>query len=388
MYQFLRDFDLPTDLNLPLRLYVLRCEQEGFLGAFCYYVGLVPEEELHERMHKHSSQDVVACKYTSVNKPLGLELLWPATHRAAEGYLFLYVWSKFRCEKDVLRHVRLGGFVQTATKPLSVGNCNSLQRQFRMVKDLCLVCGLSGHKAGEEQCKLAMNRRSTVAPPALPSVLPESVSVPLPAVARSPHTGAEAVASTANDDSGFDAWLGKRRRLPLVPDDGGWLPLKSVLVALGESPQNPARFVTEDGDSPAKLWKLGRRGRVPKVDTDWKRASASARSPWYVRKAFPKKVVQERYPAQLRARGCTLHLMEAFEILTLLLHGDTCRRREGRAQHLRPGKGMVTSGEAYFCPGKHPGMMTRAQARVRDMCFDSVGNKKKGIEVASWWLWV
>ena len=164
--------------------------------------------------------------------------------------------------------------------------------------------------------------------------------------------------------------------------------MKSVLVALGVSPQNPARFVTEDRDSPTKLWKLGRRGRMPKVDTGWKRASASARSPRYVRKAFLKKVVQEHYPAKLRARGCTFHLMEAFEILTLPLHGDTCRRREGRAQHLRPGKGMVTSGEAYFYPGKHPGVMTRVQARVRDMCFDSVGHKKKRFEVASWWLWV
>ena len=33
---FLRDFDLPTDLSLPLRLCVLCCEQEGFLSAFCY----------------------------------------------------------------------------------------------------------------------------------------------------------------------------------------------------------------------------------------------------------------------------------------------------------------------------------------------------------------
>ena len=92
-------------------------------------MGLVPEEELHERMHKHSSQDVVACKYTSVNKPLGVELLWPAIHRAAEGYLFLYVFSKFRCEEDVLRHVRVGKFVQTATKTLSVEIYNSLQRK-------------------------------------------------------------------------------------------------------------------------------------------------------------------------------------------------------------------------------------------------------------------
>ena len=188
-------------------------------------MSLVPDEELHERMYKHSSQDIVACKYISVNKPLGVDLLWPATHRAAEGYLFLYVLNKFRCEEDVLRHVRLGGFVQTATKPVSVENHNSLQRQFRMVKHLCLVCGLSGHKAGEEQCKLSTNRRSAVAPPVLPPVLPESVSAPLPAVARPSHTGAEAVASTADGDSGFDAWLSKRRRLPLVPDDGGWLPL-------------------------------------------------------------------------------------------------------------------------------------------------------------------
>ena len=80
---------------MPFRVYVLRCVQKGFLGLFCYYVGLVPEEELHSRMQKHFAQDVNACKYTSVNKPVGVELFWPARRRAAEGYLFLYVLSKF-----------------------------------------------------------------------------------------------------------------------------------------------------------------------------------------------------------------------------------------------------------------------------------------------------
>ena len=290
---FLRDFDLPAeDFGLPFRVYVLRCEQQGFRDSFCYYVGLATVEELQQRMDKHFARDVEACKYTAVHKPLGVELLWPARHRAAEGYLFQYVLSKFRNEKDVLHHVRLGGFVQTSTKPLSTENYNGLARQYRMVRNLCLDCGLSGHKANSGECKLSRRSASS----------PVNVVLPLaPTFAPSPPR-AEPAPRAPSADNDFEEWLAKRRRLPLSPDAQGWISLKSVLVALGESPQNPMRFVSSDSDSPAKLWKLGQR-KVPKQNTDWKKASASTRSPLLVRKDFLKQVVQERYPALLRKRG-------------------------------------------------------------------------------------
>ena len=63
----------------------------------------------------------------------------------------------------------------------------------------------------------------------------------VPAVVRPSSTGAEPVVPAANTDCGFEAWHGKRRQLPLRADEEGWNPLKNVLVALGESPQNPAR---------------------------------------------------------------------------------------------------------------------------------------------------
>ena len=299
---FLAGFDLPQDLSVPFRVYVLRCEQSGFLDLYCYYVGLVPEEDLHERMEKHFAQDVVTSKFTAVNKPLGVELLWPAAHRAAEGYLFLYVLNKFHYEDDVLKHVRLGGFVQTATKPLSAENYNSLQRQFRMVKTLCLDCGLSSHKAGADECEFSKRRRRIPEAP----LLPLSVSAPSPAAVSPPEiTATPPVVRAASTDCGFEAWFEKRRPVPLQADEEGWIPLKNALLALGESPQNPARFVTADSDSPAKLWKLGR--KVPKFNTDWKRASPAARAPWFVRKEFLKRVILERYPSKLRPRGCRHH---------------------------------------------------------------------------------
>ena len=96
---------------------------------------------------------VTASAYTDVNKPVGVELLWPARNPAAEAYVFAFVLNKFQTEEDALTHVRLGGYVQTVPKPLSAFAYQSLQKQFRMVKDRCLNCGLPGHKAGWEHCK-------------------------------------------------------------------------------------------------------------------------------------------------------------------------------------------------------------------------------------------
>mgnify|MGYP002041679741 FL=1 len=267
---------------------------------FCYYVGLVAVEDLQLRLNKHFSQDVEACTYTAINKPLGVELLWPARHSAAEGYLFLYVLSKFSNEKDVLQHVRLGGFVQTSTKALSTENYNGLQRQFRMVKNLCLDCGLAGHKANSSECPVKRRGASSPVSPVLPL---SSTSAPSSALAVSTPRRADPVAPAPSTDDDFEAWLAKRRRLPLSANAGGWIPLKNLLVALSESPQNPARSVTTASDSPAKLWKLGERAKVPKENTDCKKAFASTRSPWLVRKHFLKRVVQERYASFLRRRG-------------------------------------------------------------------------------------
>ena len=87
---------------------------------------------------------VTASAYTDVNKPVGVELAWPARNSAAEAYLFAFVSSKFHAEEDVLTHVRIGGYVQNAPKPLSAVAYQNLQEQFRTVKDKCLNCGLPG----------------------------------------------------------------------------------------------------------------------------------------------------------------------------------------------------------------------------------------------------
>ena len=211
-----------------------------------------------------------------------------------------FVLNKFPNEKDVLQHVRLGGFVQTSTKPLSTESCNGLQRKYRMVKNLYLDCGLPGHNANSGECPVTRRSASSSVSPVLPL---SSTSTPSPALAISTPRRADPVAPAPSTDDDFEAWFAKRRRLPLSVDAGGWLSFKNVLIALGESPQNPARLVTRSSDSPAKLWKLGERGKVPKENTDWKRASASTISPWLVRKDFLKRVVQERYPSVLRKRG-------------------------------------------------------------------------------------
>jgi hypothetical protein len=71
---FLKDFDLPLDMKLPYRVYVLRCRQPAIITAgFAYYVGLIETTYLQERLLKHFTSD--GARFTSVNVPIGIELL-------------------------------------------------------------------------------------------------------------------------------------------------------------------------------------------------------------------------------------------------------------------------------------------------------------------------
>ena len=74
--QFLQGFDLPLNLELPCRVYVLRCKQARILtGGFAYYAGSVDTESLLDRLRKHFSGHADSARFTKENKPLGLELL-------------------------------------------------------------------------------------------------------------------------------------------------------------------------------------------------------------------------------------------------------------------------------------------------------------------------
>lgn len=309
--QFLKDFDLPLDLELPYRVYVLRCSQARILtGGFAYYVGVIDKYGLLDRLQKHFGCHADSARFTKVNKPLGLELLWPVRSRAAEAYLFMFVLGKLD-EVAVLRHGRLGGWTQTHVAPLPVAAFNSLQRDWRMVNDRCLECGLSGHKAGSALCgqaqeaaKAKASSRSSSSSMAKASQLPLALPVPVVKCAAPPHAKASAPAPAAKAkavapipaddlDTRFDKWLTKKR----LRDDDGWISLKCVLIALGEPWKNPRRYLEPHSDATSKIWTLGRQKRPPKLNQDYKRADSAhgGRKPFVARKSFLKKVVIERF---------------------------------------------------------------------------------------------
>ena len=136
--KFMCGFDLPFDRSMKFGVYLLRCAQPGQLTIPAYYVGIALLEDLLERLCKHFDQHDDSATYTKQNRPQGVEFLWPARSRSAEASLFYYVLEKFESEDDVLRHVLLGGWTQTAAKPLGASDYNRLQREYRMVKDNCL----------------------------------------------------------------------------------------------------------------------------------------------------------------------------------------------------------------------------------------------------------
>ena len=167
-------------------------------GGFAYYVGFIDAVGLVEHLSKYFNFHADSARYTEVNEPLGVELLWPAKLRAAEGYLFMFVLGKLE-EEAVTRHGRLGGWTQTDVKPLPVAVQNALQRDWRMVKDRCLDCGQPGHFAGSRLCQhIAIAPKSLAAASLAPAMHPSPAPPRGAAVAPAPMpSGPKAEAAPA-----------------------------------------------------------------------------------------------------------------------------------------------------------------------------------------------
>ena len=311
--EFLKDFDLPLNLDYPYRVFVLRCQQARILTAgFAFYVGIIDKDGVREHLEKYFYCLPESARFTRANKPLGVELLWPAQFRAAEAYLFAFVLGKLS-EDAVLQHGRLGGWTQTHVAPLPVATFNSLQRDWRMVHDRCLDCGLAGHFAGSRLCVLAQQGAKSKAAPssssssaasAPPLAKPASVAVPAKAIALAPAANVAEPApapkavplAPADDLDGMvDNWITRKG----LCDNDGWIPMKAVLKALEEPWKNPRRYLQADSDVPTKVWTLG--GNVPTEDTDFKQGATTrgGLGPLLVRTTFLKNVVKARYRSKL-----------------------------------------------------------------------------------------
>ena len=67
------DVKLEKDVDLPYRVYVLKCAGKHAQDEYYRYV-------------KHFSKGGGAA-FTSAHRPLGIELVWPASTTAAEAYV-------------------------------------------------------------------------------------------------------------------------------------------------------------------------------------------------------------------------------------------------------------------------------------------------------------
>ena len=189
-----------------------------------------------------------------------------------------------------------------------------------MVNDRCLDCGRVGHFAGSAACAksqraacLSSSSASVVSLPKAPVakclavasgnastlVVAAAAKFSAPALAKPKAVASSATVSAAVDDveARFGSWLSRKR----LRDDNGWIPLKPVLIALGEPWKNPGRYLEVTSDSPSKLWTLGKQKRTPRMNEDYKRAVSGhgGNKPYVVRKTFLKRVMNERYKAIL-----------------------------------------------------------------------------------------
>lgn len=321
--EFLQNHGLPSDCSLPFRVYVLRCRQALILTAgFVYYVGIIPASEIVDRIQKHKTGN--GARFTRANVPVAVELRWPALRRAAEAYIYAYLLELLPAGAVCL-HGRLGGWTQCHPKPLPVVIQSEVQRQWRMVRDRSLECGEEGHFCRTPACRLSdqssqpqsSQGQSTVAlastsasySGAHQTATSSAQQLPL-APTRSaligiaPEPNPSLVVRSAGDhvapdwDALFETWFGAARPQPLETDWEGWVALTSVLKALGEGQKNPRRYL-EQSDCPAKIWKLGPRGRMPRENLDWKTKAAPGNKKLLVRKTFLKDVLVRYYPQKL-----------------------------------------------------------------------------------------
>ena len=103
------EIGLKPDLEWPLRIYVLECENKK------QYVGIVPSSKLCERLADHWAGR--GADFTRVNKPQKVCFVHPAPNSAAEGYMYLSLLGN----KPAGSIGQLGGWVQNDDKPAPYG---------------------------------------------------------------------------------------------------------------------------------------------------------------------------------------------------------------------------------------------------------------------------
>jgi len=146
--KFLPNLGLEGNLDMEFRAYLLKCAPGELGRPFTWYGGIEEKNAIARRLRAAFEQKSTAALFCRVHKPLEVEVVWPVPSRAAEAYLFFAMAAKL--PPNALAQGRLGGWTQTNADMNRLGRM-LLERERRMVSNICLRCGVSGHYARE--CK-------------------------------------------------------------------------------------------------------------------------------------------------------------------------------------------------------------------------------------------
>ena len=158
-----------------------------------------------------------------------------------------------------------------------------------MLNNACLVCGSKRHLASYHERSVTTVQR--------------------PAPKQAART-----AAVTNDADLYTKWYGGGHELGVNLAeqllDEVWLPMTTVLAALGEkSTKNARRYLCEDSDCPHKRWTFGRQSNVGVKGRGWKVAASKKggggkkSGVHVVKDAFLKKVTLARCRHRLTPLG-------------------------------------------------------------------------------------
>ena len=198
---------LTADESAEFRLYLLKCAPQITGGPCCWYVGITQRSRIGQRMREHFAGK--GGDFTAAHRPVSIELLLPASNKAAEAYLFFAMVAQL--PQAAVVDGRLGGWTQTRPKPSQLSQL-LLREGKRMMENKCLACGASDHAAaacsaewpdsasltcGNCQATLrvtALGATKTTGPPRTPPKRPQTASAEAPPPPKRRATAAVAAA--------------------------------------------------------------------------------------------------------------------------------------------------------------------------------------------------
>ena len=143
---------LAVDHEAEFGIYVLKCKPgDAYLTGFFYYVGFHSWAYMAKRIEVQFKGGKSQSHYCKINKPISVELVWPACSRAAEAYMFYALLEKQSAgweRQGIKKLCPVGGFTQNDSilSPLASLVYEQARRQLKSY--CCYNCGGS-HTAAE-----------------------------------------------------------------------------------------------------------------------------------------------------------------------------------------------------------------------------------------------